>query len=268
MNRERTLIVGLDEPEYSEIQDRIDGMSVAYEYLPEIFLRDGELYVESRTHTGRFLKVDRVIYHGIYEDDFDFLTALALWRGPCLPDAMGMVDMRLRHSGLARAIRVSRFGQMPRGFSIGDRSFSSDAEIVAKWGNWHCGENKHLFSGGFTPPETAVYEPFIEGEAVRIALVGEAAWQIRLAGDGWLKSIHDDRAGEMEMDPELLEDTRNIARAFQLATVGVDYMVAHTGERHLLEVNHIPNVTVFPFMRKAFIELAADWCAGETPARI
>lgn len=63
----------------------------------------------------------------------------------------------------------------------------------------------------------------------------------------------------MAVDEELLNDSRNIARYFDTPIVGVDYMVGHNGEKYLLEVNHIPNVTVFAFVNEAFIEFSRNW---------
>src|SRR5262249_25613147 len=107
-----------------------------------------------------------------------------------------------------------------------------------------------------------LFEAFVEGEAVRIVLVGEHAWQVRMAGDGCLKSIHDPKAAFMPIDPELLDDARRLADHFGLRMVRVDYIVAPDGTRHLLEVNHVPNVTVFPEVREAYLDLVVRW-AGE-----
>jgi D-alanine-D-alanine ligase-like ATP-grasp enzyme len=63
----------------------------------------------------------------------------------------------------------------------------------------------------------------------------------------------------MDVDAGLLKDSRAIAKHFNLQTVGVDYMVGHNGEKYLLEVNHIPNVTVFPFVNEAFVGFAHNW---------
>jgi hypothetical protein len=67
----------------------------------------------------------------------------------------------------------------------------------------------------------------------------------------------------MPIDPELLDDTRALQQHFGLEMLAVDYMVAGAGERHLLEVNHIPNVTVFPEIRAAYLDWAARWARGE-----
>jgi hypothetical protein len=261
MEKERLLLIGLEENEVTSIKENVDYMVTSYYMLPKIKLVDGILYVESPSVTEKYLKVDKVIFHSIFENDFDFITLLALWNGPCLPDATGMMDLRLRHSGLVRSLRATRFGNLLRGMSLSQDIVTTPNETVAKWGNWHCGENKHKFTGNWeTPGELTLLEPFIKGDAVRIMLVGEKGWQIKLTGDDWLKSIHHSDSGEMEIDPELLEDTKNIAKHFNLETVGVDYMVAETGEKYLLEVNHIPNITVFPFINSAFIEFASQWC--------
>lgn len=200
-----------------------------------------------------------MIFHGIYKDDLDFITLLAMWNGPCLPNALGMMDLRQRIPGLVRALSVSKFSGIKRGMVIGEQEYNSETEVVAKWGIWHCGEDKNKFNGDWTSTETSVIEEFIDGEAVRIMIVGDKNWQIRLTGDTWLKSIHNEGSWEMEIDQELLLDSTAIAKHFNLQTVGVDYIIGKNGERYLLEVNHIPNVTVFPFVNKAFIEYAGEW---------
>lgn len=49
----------------------------------------------------------------------------------------------------------------------------------------------------------------------------------------------------------------------KLKIVGIDYMIGHDGNRYLLEVNHIPNVTVFPFVNEAFLRFAVKWVVAE-----
>ncbi len=263
-HKKRLLLVGLEPPEIDAIKSKLgmDWLLVASDMLPNIRLVEGVLYVESPWHPDKYLPVDKVIFHGIFEHDYDFITLLALWNGDCLPNALGMMDCRLRHAGLVRALRVSKFGNVPRGMSIKSETWETDKEIVGKWGNWHCGENKHKFTGQWDTQETTTFEPFFKGEAVRIMLVGDEAWQIKLTGDDWLKSIHHHQAGSMPIDNELLEDTKCLAQHFGLQIIGVDYMVNDKGEKLFLEVNHIPNVTVFPFVNEIFIQYAIDWVNG------
>ena len=157
-----------------------------------------------------------------------------------------------------RALAASRFGDTPRGF-LSRGSYRADGATVAKWGNWHCGENKARFDDQHEATEATVYEPFIVGDAVRIAIVGDRHWQIRLTGDDWRKSIHHAEAAPMAVDDALLADARHLAEHFGLQMIGVDYIVAEDGTPHLLEVNHIPNVTVFEEMTDAFVELELGW---------
>jgi hypothetical protein len=176
--------------------------------------------------------VSRVIFHGVFADDLPFLTALALWRGPCLPSALGLLDCRERIPALARALAVTRFGALPRGLALPPDDHEVPCESVAKWGVWHCGEDKARFTGRFTPTQPT----------------------------SWLRSIHHpDAAIEETVDPDLLADARALARRFDLALCAVDYQVGEDGTPHLLEVNHAPNVTVFPPMREAFLDLCARW---------
>jgi hypothetical protein len=261
MDKKRILIVGLEIEEVAIIKQNLDfgSLAIHYDMLPNIKLIEGDLFVESPSVPDKYFIVDKVIFHGIFENDVDFITLLALWNGPCLPNAHGMMDLRQRIPGLVRALRVSKFGGIKRGMTIGSQEIESTKETVAKWGIWHCGEDKHKFTGTWTSSETSVIEEFIEGEAVRIMIVGDKHWQIKLTGDTWLKSIHNEGSWEMELDKELLEDSLNIAKYFNLQTVGVDYMVGKNGNRYLLEVNHIPNVTVFPFVNEAFLKYVEKW---------
>lgn len=261
MEKKRILIVGLEEAEVQGIKEKLDfGYLIShYDMLPKIKLIEGELFVESSSVPDKYFLVHKVIFHGIFEDDFDFITLLSLWNGPCLPTALGMMDLRQRIPGLVRSLSVSKFNGIKRGMVIGSQEYIAENEAVAKWGIWHCGEDKNKFTGKWESTETSVIEEFIVGEAVRIMIVGDKHWQIRLTGETWLKSIHNADSGEMEVDEDLLLDSQNIARHFNLQVVGVDYMAGANGQKYLLEVNHIPNVTVFPFVNEVFLEFAGEW---------
>ncbi len=261
---EAILIVGLDEPETAELRGRLDRPVLAFENLPRILVNRGRLSVEHPYIMNHFVHVGRVVFHAIFEDDFDFLAALALWGGPCLSNARGMMDLRHRLPGLVQSLAVTRFGQTPRGYADRGTPVFAQEERVAKWGEWHCGEGKARFSGAWAAEVPTLVEDYVEGEVVRIVLVGERAWQVRMAGDGWLKSIHHPDAS-MPIDPELLDDSRRLAAHFGLDTVGVDYMVAADGSRHLLEVNHVPNVSVLAEVRSANLDLVVDWAGRDLP---
>jgi len=70
-------LVGLDEPEYEAVRERIAVPMVAHAVLPRIKVVDGQLWVES-DKSPRFVHVSKVIFHGIFEDDLEFIAGLAL----------------------------------------------------------------------------------------------------------------------------------------------------------------------------------------------
>ncbi len=259
---ERLCIVGLEESEYSEIQQRVEKPLIAHVGLPRIVVDGEQLLVERRQGPG-FLPVSRVIFHGIYEEDLDFIAALALWGGPCLPNARAMMSCRLKLPCLIRALDFTRYRMPSRGYAGPDAPFRSDGERVAKWGNWHCGENKERFSDIWRGPEPCLIEPFIEGISVRVVIIGEQVFQIGLDGIDWRKSIHDDRATLMEPDEALVSDTMAVQSGFGLEVIANDYIVTPDGERYLLEVNHIPNVTRFSEIWAAYRDFAVTWVGKE-----
>lgn len=173
-----------------------------------------------------------------------------------------MMDCRLKLPCLVRALDYSRFAAPARGYAAPHTVFHGDEEQVAKWGNWHCGENKERFHGAWSSENASIVEPFLPGQSVRIVLIGETFWQIQLEGETWLKSIHPDNAGFMDVDLDLLDDTRQIAKGFGLELIGCDYIVGDDGGKHLLEVNHIPNVTRFPEIWNAYRDYVVRWLDG------
>lgn len=66
----------------------------------------------------------------------------------------------------------------------------------------------------------------------------------------------------MEPDPRLVADTRNVANGFGLEIAANDYIVTADGQPHLLEVNHIPNVTRFAGIWDAYSEYVVEWLNG------
>jgi hypothetical protein len=256
----RFLLVGFDVAESASLSTRLPFKTIASEMLPRIVVEEGKLFVQSAT-TLQYLAVSHVIFHGIFENDIDFLSGLALWGGPCFPNPVAMLDCRLRLPCLIRALKHTKFGGKPRGFASAGACYdSNNFESVAKWGNWHCGENKSRFQGAFEAQEATLFEPFVQGEAVRIAILGDKAFQIKMTGEGWLKSVHGRGAYLMPADTELVEDTRQIQRGLGLDIIANDYIASETGS-YLLEVNHIPSVTCFPELWEEYQESIVRWLA-------
>lgn len=255
--KKRICIIGLSRTLVNEIKKSYFGPIIHHELVPKMVVNQGKLYIE-RSNGAGMLAVDKVVFHGIFENDFDLITGLSIWGGDCYPNAFAMMNCRLKLPCLARALRVSKFNST-RGFITAGTEIRTGEERVAKWGNWHCGENKHKFTGDWQSGEAAVLEPFFAGEAVRVVVIGNTSMQIKLEGATWLKSIHAQEADFMEMDAELLADTLAIKEAFDMEMIANDYIVAPDGQRHLLEVNHIPNVTRFAKLQEVYIKEIVAW---------
>src|SRR5579859_3106137 len=127
---ERIAIIGLDEPEYTEIKQYIDLPIMANEVIPGIVVKDGQLLMQPRNRFELF-PVAKVVFHGIYEDDLDFITGLALWGGPCFPNAQAMLDCRLKLPCLARALQYTRFAAPNRGYASAGVLVTAEDETVA-----------------------------------------------------------------------------------------------------------------------------------------
>jgi hypothetical protein len=154
---------------------------------------------------------------------------------------------------------VSRFAGLPRSYADADTSLPVAGPHIAKWGEWHCGEGKERFEHEWTASEPTLIEPFVEGEAVRVTAIGDQFWQVRMGGDGWKKSIHGSGATLTALDTDLADDLRRMRDHFDLCVCAADYIVTPAGERHLLELNHVPNVTEFAVIRAAYLDFVARW---------
>lgn len=255
--KEYVCLVGLDDAEAQEIRDALDMPCFYRATLPNIKVQDGQLWVETESRP-RYVPVKKLVYHAIYENDLDFITGLAFWGGACFPNPRAMLDLRMKLPGLLRVLEHTRFAY-PRGFVTAQTPYKTEKEAVAKWGNWHCGENKERFNTWWEGAESAIIEPYLDGAAVRVVMIGEQYWQIRLDGDNWLKSIHHANAHVMPVDKALLADTRTIQAAFGMEIIANDYIIGKDGTRYLLEVNHIPNVTRFPIIWAAYRDYVIEW---------
>jgi hypothetical protein len=130
MSSERILLVGFDAPEAKDLRGRLPFECVCHEMLPRIVVERGRLFAES-PRGGRYLSVSRVVFHGIFEHDLEFLAGLALWGGPCFPNPAAMMDCRLRLPCLVRALGHTRFGG-PRGYASSGAEYEAEGDAVAK----------------------------------------------------------------------------------------------------------------------------------------
>ncbi|MGX7666519.1 hypothetical protein [Flavobacterium pedocola] len=257
MKYNRIALVGIEDSEYEHIRANFNGHILWHQALPKILVKEGVLFMEKENGIG-MLPVDKVVYYGIFDNDLDFISGLTLWGGACYPNPRAMLDCRLKIPCLIKALELTKFGH-PRGFVSANTEITMNTDTVAKWGNWHCGENKERISGDWTSEFASTLEPFFEGESVRIMNIGVHYWQIKLEGDNWLKSIHPDSACFMEIDDDLLQDTIHIKKELKMDMIGNDYIILNNGEKRLLEVNHIPNITRFDVVREAYLSTVTEW---------
>ncbi|MBY0457147.1 MAG: hypothetical protein K2V38_07410, partial [Gemmataceae bacterium] len=128
-------LIGLERDEVRELEARASGSGcrfVSFDLMPKVQLRDQELYL-ARFGTWDWTgPVARVVFHGIFENDLPGIAALALWGGPCLPSASGLLDCRPRIANLARVRKVSRFAALPRSYTDAGTAFHRDTPAVAK----------------------------------------------------------------------------------------------------------------------------------------
>lgn len=261
MSEPVTLFVGLDSAETDELLTHVQGASVTFEMLPKYHLIEGRLFVDDRDRWGVRHDVRQVVTHAIFDivEDTHWLNTLALWGGRCLPNPLGMLLARPRIQNLVIARTASRYAALPRGYAKAGATIESQSPSIAKWGEWHCGEGKERIESSHECDEPTLIEPFIEGEAVRLQIIGDSAWQVQLGGDDWKKSIHHSTAKLVEPDPRLVDDTRRLCERFGMELGAADYIIDMNGEPQLLEYNHIPNVTRFPEIRVGYINYVKQW---------
>ncbi|TWT33423.1 hypothetical protein Enr8_32540 [Blastopirellula retiformator] len=168
----RICFIGLDAPQNAYFLSQVPGAVVAHEMLPKIVVQQGRLLVDASSGFG-MTAVSKVVFHGIFEHDHDLIAGLAVWGGPCLPNAKAMMDCRLKLPCLVRALRFSEFAAPARGFASAGATYFAESNHVAKWGDWHCGENKQEFSGDWQADESSIVEPFLAGGAVRVVVIGD-----------------------------------------------------------------------------------------------
>ena len=250
-------IIGLERPLAQTLSNLFDGYVLIHDCLPKYVVNNGQLFMEKSNGFG-FVLIDIVVFHGIYEDDFDLITALNFWGGPCFPNAFGMMNCRLKLPCLARALRITNFGSA-RGMVCKDMTINAKNEQVAKWGNWHCGDNKEKFIGSWKSENFSILEPYFDGEAVRVVIIGDQKIQIRMTGHNWLKSVHHKDSRVEQLDNDLYLDSEKLKTHFGLQMIANDYIITQLGTKYLLEVNHIPNVTRFEELKTMYQTEVIKW---------
>jgi len=165
---------------------------------------------------------------------------------PCWPDPTALLAISDRHTALARAVSAGLVDhpvvQVP--FT---RKPLLPFPYVLKIGNEHRGEGKHLIrsAGDIVPWEgIATMEPFFEGESVRVLLLGDRAFGVRIRNDSsWIKNSPGASIEAWEPDEAIVSHARKAMELFGLEIAGVDYVIDQAGY-HFIELNPFPRVAL------------------------
>jgi len=163
---------------------------------------------------------------------------------PCWPDPAALLGVFDRHAALSRCISAGLVDH-----PVIQAEFSRKAALpfpyVLKIGNEHRGEGKYLIrSTADIPPweGIATMEPFFLGESVRVLLLGNRAFGVRIHhDDSWIKNSPGARLEMWTPDASIIEHARKAKDLFELPIAGVDYVVNARGF-HFIELNPFPRV--------------------------
>ncbi len=159
----RPLVIGLDEPQLAELQATCDVNLIGFATLPGLPL----LMVRFlwNQHRGRgCYRFRRVSFMASLRMILNFLPGWHFGAGPCLPNARALMDCRHRLPCLVRALSASKFAEPARGFASAGILYPNSGDRAAKWGNWHCGENKLRVPDDWRAEHHSIVEPFIQGK--------------------------------------------------------------------------------------------------------
>lgn len=174
---------------------------------------------------------------------------------PCWPDPEKLYDMLTRDFVLICCINS--------GFVCHDVSLFLDKPLpypfVVKVGNVHRGQGKHLIKCskdlselkyvleqeyGSMQPST-ILEPYFEGISVRVLIIGENVFGIRIDNDNsWIKNSPGAEISLFIPSVSLGSHALAVMDSFGLDVAGVDYILEPDGRFHFLEINQYPGLDV------------------------
>jgi hypothetical protein len=163
---------------------------------------------------------------------------------PCWPAPAALLAASDRHAALGRCVAAGLI-EHPVVQAHSTREPLLPFPYVLKIGEEHRGEGKHLIrSAGDIPPwdGIATMEPFFEGESVRVLLLGDRAFGVRIHNEGsWIKNSPGASFEAWEPGEAIAEHARRAMRLFRLEIAGVDYVIDKGGFR-FIELNPFPRV--------------------------
>ncbi len=255
--------IGLDHHIVESIKAEV-GHVIDYQYLPDIYSVNGVSYVQSQSGT-HYIRPCGILYYCYFDSPGCQRRSLALSDTPTFPDVrqtihhddkvLSLIAARTADAGLGYGFPGD---DVPRGFASEEIHVSIETPLVAKWGQWHCGDGKKICDGNIDVPEPSILEPFIKGESHRILIVGHSSWQIYYESDDWRKNVNSKITILNKPDYKLVERALRIKEHLRLGVVGIDFIVNDTGS-YLLEVNAYPGLDQVPEAEAEFIKYAVSW---------
>jgi hypothetical protein len=162
----------------------------------------------------------------------------------CWPDPRTLLALSDRHAALARC-HAAKLVNHP----IVQTQFTREPLLafpyVLKVGDEHRGEGKYLIRCAADIPQwdgMATAEPFFEGESVRVLLLGDAAFGVKIHNENnWIKNSAGARFEAWEPPQTIIEHAFRAKSLYGLDIAGVDYVVGRDGF-HFIELNPFPRV--------------------------
>jgi hypothetical protein len=163
---------------------------------------------------------------------------------PCWPNPSDLLRISDRHEALSRCIAAGLVNH-----AVVQTKYTREAALpfpyVLKVGNEHRGEGKYLIRGAADIPPwegIATMEPFFLGESIRVLLLGDQAFGVRIHHeDSWIKNAPGARLEAWQPDPSIIAHARKARDLFGLPIAGVDYVVNDRGF-HFIELNPFPRL--------------------------
>ncbi|MEI7895317.1 MAG: hypothetical protein WCI05_19630 [Myxococcales bacterium] len=172
------------------------------------------------------------------------LRTMATHAIPCWPNPVALLAASGRHDAIDRCVAEGLIDHR-----VVQSQFTSRPPLafpyVLKVGEEHRGEGKYLIRAAEDIPRwegIATMEPFFEGESVRVLLVGDRAFGVKVLNDhSWIKNSMGASFEPWEPDEAMVKHARRAAALFGLEIVGVDYVVDAAGF-HFIELNPFPRL--------------------------
>jgi glutathione synthase/RimK-type ligase-like ATP-grasp enzyme len=168
---------------------------------------------------------------------------------PCYPPVDILIRMSDRHAVLQECCDAG-FVSHPVQFSC-DNFIEVPFPCVLKVGQGHCGTGKHLLrdKSDITQMQpfqnTVTIEPFFEGCSVRILIIGNRTFGIRVNNsDSWIANTAGAEIEPFDPCSSLIKHAQAVRKHFGLDIAGVDYILT-PNSWHFLEINQYPGLDAY-----------------------